>query len=177
MLNNKNNKPNGFTMIELLLTMTIGGILITIALLSMSSRVDDSRLRGAAESFYGGLLHAQNTAVNHGANTYVDVNTGNSWCYALSDASGCDCASQSCTVNNQQHKSIASNYNNVSLSSTNHSGELTFESINGAVSTGISSSPATFTFTANNNKTAQVSLTSQGKVNICSSDLGEYGEC
>jgi prepilin-type N-terminal cleavage/methylation domain-containing protein len=172
-----NSRSQGFTLVELLMVIAIGGILLTVAVFTLQTSVDNARLRGATEALQGDLQYAQNLAINNNQPVYVTLTTGANWCYALSDTSGCDCSSTICTVNGVQQANDANSYTNVNLTSGNISGELKFENVHGSVETGISSSPATFTLTSVSSKTSKIYLTQQGKVDACSNDLTGYIAC
>ena len=109
----------GFTLIELVVTMTVFAILAVIAVPSFVDYVARSRLRSAAESLVNQLALARSEAVRLHRNVLVTFNTGvGTWCsggrqydpggtvgitVADADATSCDCTTAAgqalCLVN------------------------------------------------------------------------------
>lgn len=98
-------RHRGFTLIEMIVTVSVLAILLTVAVPSFKDTVDKRRLVGAAEQFYGDLQAARFEAIK--LNKTVEVFFKNSgatnWCYGMSDnvaANNCDCTSSTpnCTV-------------------------------------------------------------------------------
>ena len=68
----------GFTMIELMIVLTIVGGLIVIALPSMTEMVQNQKVKGAANELFFDLSFARSEAIKR--NTTVQVNrTGSDW--------------------------------------------------------------------------------------------------
>lgn len=171
-------QQSGLSLIELMLVITISGILLSLTFVMMTGSVDNNRLRGATEAFYMDLLHAQNHAVNNSSSVYVNVTTGSNWCYGVDSNTACDCNTDACTLNGEKYTTSVGEYPNISLASTNVNGEFVFEPIHGEVSSGITSSPAVFTFSSTgSSNTVKVNVTSSGQVTTCSDDLGGYATC
>ena len=71
-------RSRGFTMIELLVTMTVAAILVMLALPSYTEFMRNTRIRGTADSIAGGLRQAQTEAIrmNRPIEFIVDPATG-----------------------------------------------------------------------------------------------------
>lgn len=176
MRRSQGKRQTGFSLIELMVTLVIGGILISTALFMLSESVTNARLRSATEAMYADLLYAQTHATSVSRNVYVKISSGANWCYGLSITSGCDCSASSCVINSQLRTNTATDYPNVSLATSNFSNELLFESTRGNVSSGITTSPASFTFTADGDSSI-VQVNDSGVVSYCSDDLAGYPSC
>jgi type IV fimbrial biogenesis protein FimT len=60
-------RDQGFSMIELVIAITIMGVLLALAMPSFTSYMRDSKLRAAAESFLSGIQLARSEAVRRNA--------------------------------------------------------------------------------------------------------------
>jgi type IV fimbrial biogenesis protein FimT len=82
----------GFTLIELMTTVAITGIVVTMATPSLAGWVDDQRLRGAAGELAADLQQARLEAVLRQENVRVSVQVQNG-CYVLHTgaAGACRC--------------------------------------------------------------------------------------
>lgn len=103
-------RPRGFTLPELMLTLAIVGVLLTLALPSFGSMVSRHRLKAAAEQLAADLGELRLQAAQRGVPLHLQVHAGAQWCYALASAGGCDCrVVQGCqlkTVQAQDHPGV-----------------------------------------------------------------------
>lgn len=74
------SKHFGFTLIELIVTLTIAAILLTIAGPSMSRFIQGNRLTSAANELIGDLALARSEALKRGTNTGVCKSGGGATC-------------------------------------------------------------------------------------------------
>lgn len=82
---------NGFTLVELIITLTIVGIITTMAVPSMSTYFDKRRAIEAAEDLYANLQMARSEAIARSSTIYVRFNTtGANWQYGVSQNDVCD---------------------------------------------------------------------------------------
>src|SRR5665647_349794 len=85
-----NNGAQGFTLIELMIGITIMGIVLALALPSYKAFIQNTRIRNAAESIQNGLQLARLEAVRHNADVQFILGAASSWTV------GCVTASATC---------------------------------------------------------------------------------
>ncbi|WP_372922084.1 GspH/FimT family pseudopilin [Roseovarius sp.] len=84
-------KPFGFTLIELMITIAVLVILVTLAAPAFNL-AEQRRLVGAAESALDQVQTARTEAIKQGRDIYfVSEGDGANWCHGISDTSGCSC--------------------------------------------------------------------------------------
>lgn len=74
---NKRDNSEGFTMIELLIVITIAGILASLAMPSFTNLIRDTRLSTTANSILSSLTYARSEAVKR--NRAVSVEKKGQW--------------------------------------------------------------------------------------------------
>lgn len=100
------NIQAGVTLIELMITIVILAIIVTIALPNMANTLDNRRLAGAAQSVYEHAQFARTEAIKQSRNMlFVAQIDSDDWCVGVTDdPSGCDCfesdstGADACTV-------------------------------------------------------------------------------
>ena len=71
---------SGFTIIELMTTLVILGILVTIAIPSFNDLIVGTRIKGAASDIYGALTFARSEAIKRNTNVTVGpLTAGGQW--------------------------------------------------------------------------------------------------
>lgn len=166
----------GFTALELLVTVSILGILLVVGATSFQSFLRDHRLIAVSEALYDDLHLAQKVAIRNRANIYVSIQSGASWCYGITDLASCDCSGTPvCTLGGVQHVVNSTTYSGFTLATTNlASNSLTFEGIRGTQNTGGS----TMTFTSNaSSSSITIKLNDMGYTKICSDTVRGYSAC
>lgn len=99
---------SGFTLIEMMVTVSVLVILMTVGIPSMKTLIDNNRLKGAAESVMSELYFAKSEAIkrNAGARVSFTTNGSTTWCYGVTTKASCDCSvtdvtnANACTINN-----------------------------------------------------------------------------
>ena len=104
------SSTRGFTLLELVITLAVLGILSTLAMPSLGSRVDRARLVGTAEMLAADIAEARFEAARTGQSLHIVARAGPDWCWSVATTPGCDCgAPQSCqlkTVQAQDHPGV-----------------------------------------------------------------------
>lgn len=82
----------GLTLLELLVTIAVLAIVLSIGVPAMTSFFDSKRLIGAAEQVYSHLQQARLESIARSAPIYAkfSANGGASWVYGISHRDGCD---------------------------------------------------------------------------------------
>ena len=92
-------RARGLTLLELLVTLAIVAVTMTLALPSFGSIVARHRLKAAAEQLSADLGELRLLATQRGRAFHLHLQPGAQWCYALATVSGCDCrVPQSCQL-------------------------------------------------------------------------------
>ena len=81
----------GFSLVELVVTMAVLGILVAAAAPNLQAFLDKNRVVGAAEAVYGQLQFARSEAVKQSADMVAVFQTTAPWCVGYSRDTTCDC--------------------------------------------------------------------------------------
>jgi type IV fimbrial biogenesis protein FimT len=73
------NRSLGFSMIELMVTLTVAGILAAIAVPSFQVWIENSQIRTSAESIKSGIQRARSEAVSRNARVAFNLGVGLNW--------------------------------------------------------------------------------------------------
>jgi len=71
------NTSSGFTLIELMFTLLVGGILLGLAVPAMRDFIMNNRLTAAANDFVAGVTSARSEAIKRGVNVELEQRSGN----------------------------------------------------------------------------------------------------
>ncbi len=131
----------GFSLIELMVAISVLLIIAVIALPSFQQSIERQRLTGAAETIYADFQRARSHAIKINGDVYANFNVSASggsadWCYGLTDlGSGvCDCdtaSAASCTLDGVAYVVSGARYPGISLSAS--ATEVEFDSLRGTV--------------------------------------------
>lgn len=86
------HRARGFTLVELMITIAVLVILVTLAIPAMSNILENRRLVGAGQAIYEQIQFARTEAIKQSRNIFVVVEGGDGWCVAVSDDGDCNCA-------------------------------------------------------------------------------------
>lgn len=71
------NNKNGFTLLEVVVVLVVGGIMVAVAVPNFLSWLPDIRLKGAARDFYSDMQRTRMEAVKTNRNTAIIFDTAN----------------------------------------------------------------------------------------------------
>lgn len=173
-------KAYGFTLVELLFTVVILAIIVSIAIPSYRAFVNQKRLKVATEDLYNFIKASQSRGLNLPSAYYLSMKTGSNWCYGLSDTSICDCTiADNCTISGIATAASSTNYagESLSLSTTGFNGTasdpyILFEGKRGTIA-----ATGTITLTSVSGFSTVISANQQGLVSICSNTVKGYPLC
>ncbi len=189
-------KVRGFTLIELVITITILVILVTIAAPSFVDTLDKRRLINATQAVSAHIQLARSIALvrNQEIQLIFDINEDDEWCLGISDdwlSETCDCFIQetidsdqiifptgSCSVGvplpgstERMLGSIqSSQFPNITfeIPSSNSAAEIFFEPSRGLLSNSPTITQVQYLLTSPRDRTTRVSVNIIGRVNTCS---------
>ncbi|MEP0177324.1 MAG: prepilin-type N-terminal cleavage/methylation domain-containing protein [Paraglaciecola sp.] len=109
-------KYQGLTLLELLVTISILALLVTLGVPSINSAQKTLQLKGAAETSYFAFQKARSFAIAKGVDISISFREGDDWCVALSTAGECDCLiTKQCLVDDIDYSVNASDYGFISM--------------------------------------------------------------
>jgi len=180
----KRYKQSGFSLIELLITVAVLGILVAVAAPSMFETLERRKLKGAAERAFADFQFVKTEAIKRNQFVRLDFTgfgSGNDWCYGFKVNANCDCtetdSSQAdfCEIDGLKQVVNQDTYDGaVTLSNTSlpFSGAASFNPMRGTTTSG------TIEFEIANGASIKVIVSTLGRIRICSdSSVGGYRPC
>jgi len=167
----------GLTLLELLITISILVLLVTLGSPAINSIQKNMQLKGAAQSSYFAFQQARMAAITKNLDVTVAIRSGEKWCAALSDSGVCNCAiAYECTLDGVEYKVDFVDYHFVSID------KVTFGADNVAVfdsNRGLAIGHAGSIVFTDGDKQLKLILSNMGRVRICAVDssLGGYEAC
>lgn len=177
-------KGRGLTLIELLVTLLVAGILIAIAIPSFNQMFDKNRLKGAAERLAAETQFARAETLSRRSPITVSVTAGSNWCLGLDEGTaGCDCAvddtgdATACTLDGILRVARAADFRGVEIQGNDVN--ATFEAIRGMPTAALADWP--IVFESAQGQEVGVRLTVLGSVHLCSpagsANIWDYPPC
>ncbi len=180
---------HGFTLLELLITLSVLSILMGVGVSSYRSLFADNQLKGAAESVYSVLNYARSEAIKRGKEVALSVKpaTEGKWCVGLAvdPLDSCDCSQDTCKLDSVPVVFAGTEFSKVSLDATDFANfatarhlktTATFDPIRGLAERHGKSGEIKLTA---DGKTLKVTLNKLGSVDICvkSGSIAGYAPC
>jgi type IV fimbrial biogenesis protein FimT len=165
-----NTSRNGFTLIELIIVVTIIGIIAAITLPSFKSLLENRKLIAAADTLQSDFQFAKSESIKRNKAMVLSFeNKGSAnWCYGINESVACDCTvTNDCSV-----KSVnSSDLDTVVLTNTGPD-DVIYSQF-----TGFASPTGDLIFEIGS-KQAGVELQFNGSTRACAKDsLGGYNPC
>lgn len=135
-------RHSGFSLVELLITLTVIALLATTTVPAMTRFVDQAKLRAATEGVFQEFKQARNHALSHHQPIYLSVrtNTRQQWCVGWSIQPGCDCflpdASSNCKIRQRQHVRRSIDYPGTAIVDAPAGQDFRFSHIRGTATAG-----------------------------------------
>lgn len=131
---------SGFTLIELILALTLVAILVAVALPSYRSLRQEQMVRAATQAIYTDVMLLKSEAVKRNNKlTLIVFNSGLSgWCYriAVDGMASCNSCADSCSSVEGRKGGDASQYPGIALAASYTGGKLTFSPRRGTLPAG-----------------------------------------
>lgn len=173
----------GFTLVELLITVLVLAILLSVGIPSFNDMLQRTRLKSAAGALYDDLHFARVSAIGRGARTFVVFSTGTNWCWGLSDSNAaCDCnTANSCTVAGQQKVVRSTEFNSVALTDLSVNGGVSYFAFDprrgSPEDTGGTLRSGSVAFVNPNADEIQIDINVLGRISQCSDQIAGYSAC
>ena len=148
----------GVTLLEVIIVVTILGILAGLAVPSYQDMIERNRLKEVIDGFKSDMQFARTMAIKRSSNVVVSRSTGNlgAWCYGLNYANSCTCTTAgSCGI-----KTVTGNQFSTTINMATDDTNSTFDFRRGTVG-------ATNTTFSTNRYTARLVFSNTGRVRIC----------
>ena len=175
-------KYAGLTMIEVVVSFLIIGIVVVALTPALQTYFSQNRLKGAAETLYANILFSRSTAIEKATTVNLNITSNfitGVWCYGMSSAAiACSCGSPASTTNCDLGIVSSTTYPNVTLATTLSGAATVF-----SASRGTPSNIGSITFSdTNNGQSVQLTLSAMGLPSLCSgsggvADVGGYTAC
>jgi type IV fimbrial biogenesis protein FimT len=169
-----NSKQNGFTLLEMMVTIAVMAIITTTVVPGFNSMREKHKIRGAAETIASDLQLARSEAIktNQSVSLSISGNGTTNWCYGINDTGGCNCnVNNACQVDGTTVRVASNNdFSNTNLTTNFASQTATFDPNRGTTNSG------TTTLTANG-KTVKIFISAIGRISFCSTDYSFYPNC
>lgn len=171
----------GFTLLELLITILITAVLAGLAVPSFRDQVERRRLIRVSEAVYTDLQFARTEAIKRHTGLFI-IFDPMTWCYGINGTNSCDCqltdpnAAAACILRSNDTPVLkttsGSSFPSTTVNAITFSGNrIGFDGIRGIATGGGGS----ITFTTSRGFTLRIIVSTLGRVRICSPDDSVYG--
>lgn len=177
-MHRKRSRQEGFTLIELMVTIVVFGILLMIAVPSFTSMMDTVRVKRAGDAVNAFMVNAKSEAIKRNATVRAIVqvaDSGATWCVGMTTAASCDCLTAgSCQIDGADRVISNSAYKSVSLDGPDDAHAFVFSALRGTVT-----GNETVELVSENEVRLNVVVAPTGRARLCSPDgsAGGYATC
>lgn len=177
----RKRSQEGFTLVELIITVVVFGILMTIAVPSFTEFMDSLRVKRAGDAVSAFLVNAKSEAIKRNATVRVivqEADSGATWCLGMTTASTCDCLAtpNTCLVDGADRVVASTSYKNITLDDPDDGHAFIFNPLRGTLPVG---SNETVELESDNGIKLDVVVGNTGRIRMCSPDgsAGGYASC
>jgi type IV fimbrial biogenesis protein FimT len=177
-------QQQGFTLVELMVTITIAAILLTIGVPSLTSFFDRQKVVAAAEEAYGYLQEARSEALSRNSTIFLAAfSSSGNWGYGFSNTDNCEpSVSDSCVISvggsDVERAWLSTQHSDVSMAISGSIGM--FEGIRGFYLEDDGTSPEDLEWLFSiGERSMLVTVNPLGRISICSpsASVGGYIPC
>jgi len=154
----------GLTLLELMVTVALVGILASLAVPSFGEQLARTHLKSAAERMAADMAQARFDASRLGMPMHMHFDTGARWCYAVSAAEICPCGEAAAC---QSLHAMGTDHPGVQLERAE---DLHFDPRNGTTA-----APAKVTLRTTRGDALNVEMTRLGRAKICAPESKTLG--
>lgn len=127
----------GFTLVELLVAMSIFGITVGVAVPSFQDLKNRYQIKSAAEALFYSLHTARTQAIRSNNTITAAYQTGSNWSARLSDSPTCAIDSDTCSGSEWTNQTLGNEFKGTQLSATTFAGNnTTFDPKRGTANSG-----------------------------------------
>jgi type IV fimbrial biogenesis protein FimT len=171
--------PKGFTLVELLIAITVAGILMAIAAPSFNSFIDMYRVKRAGDTISAFLINTKSEAIKRNTTVravFQSADSGATWCVGMTTASTCDCmVANACQIDSADRVVRGSDYKDIVLTSPADGAMFSFSPLRGTANSGNAQ------VQSDNGSQVRVIVTGTGRIRLCSpsgsANLKGYAVC
>jgi len=162
----------GFTLIEMMLTLSLVAIIAVAAVPMMGDLINTSQVRGAAEHMYSNIQLARSEAVKSNQPMRFSFTSGSGWCYGFSTVANCNCGTQACQSNTGAVSNTA-----LSEDSSTYSSGINLQPNGSVLNNSNNPTNLTLKVQGTGSRVIKINLSALGQVSLCSSTVSGYSSC
>ncbi len=176
----KQNHVRGFTLIELMISISIFSIILGFSAISLHDLYTKKRIENAAHKIYTDLRFAQSESIKLNASVFISFSHNkNEWCYGINLHTPCDCnKAQACKLVDREHVVNQSMFGDVSMIKSQFAGNKNYTvfdpkkgfAIGGGVRNG------TIWLASSKKILLAIVISRMGRVRLCSPSFSGYSQ-